>query len=165
MIDIPLDDGKVLYDTPGIINHHQMAHFVTKQELKIITPKKPIKPKVYQVNEGQTLFFGGLARFDYITGGRKSLICYVSNDINIHRTKESKADDLYANHLGELLQPPGEESKEHFPLLVRHEFSIKEGEKVDVVFHGLGWVTLEGKANIVGYVPKGVGISIRKSLI
>ncbi len=34
MIDIPLDDGKALYDTPGIINHHQMAHFVDKQELK-----------------------------------------------------------------------------------------------------------------------------------
>jgi ribosome biogenesis GTPase YqeH len=26
MIDIPLDNGASLYDTPGIINHHQMAH-------------------------------------------------------------------------------------------------------------------------------------------
>ncbi|MCD8503130.1 MAG: ribosome biogenesis GTPase YqeH [Bacillaceae bacterium] len=164
MIDIPLDDGKLLYDTPGIINHHQMAHFVTKKELKIITPKKPIKPKVFQVNEGQSLFFGGLARFDYLSGGRNSLICYVSNEINIHRTKESKANDLYANHLGQLLQPPGEDSKEKFPPLVRYEFTIKE-EKVDVVFHGLGWVTLEGKANIVAHAPKGVGVSIRKSLI
>src|SRR6185437_823901 len=28
MIEIPLEDGKALIDTPGIINHHQMAHFV-----------------------------------------------------------------------------------------------------------------------------------------
>src|SRR5699024_5615591 len=66
MIDIPLDDGKVMYDTPGIINHHQMAHFIDKRELSLITPKREIKPIVFQLNEGQTLFFGGLARFDFI---------------------------------------------------------------------------------------------------
>lgn len=163
MIDIPLDDGKVLYDTPGIINHHQMAHYVTKKELKFITPKKEIKPKVFQVNEGQTLFFGGLARLDYLLGGRNSLICYVSNEINIHRTKQVKADELYKNHLGELLQPPGE-NIDSFPPLVRHEFSIPD-EKTDIVFSGLGWVTLQGKANVAAYIPKGVGVSVRKSLI
>lgn len=59
IIKIPLDDGKFLMDTPGIINHHQMAHYVDKRDLKIITPKKEIKPKVYQLNEGQTLFLVG----------------------------------------------------------------------------------------------------------
>ena len=51
-----------------------MAHFVEKKDLKMITPKKEIKPKVFQLNEGQTLFFGGLARFDYVKGGQK-IIC------------------------------------------------------------------------------------------
>lgn len=40
MIEIPLEDGKALIDTPGIINHHQMAHYIDKRDLKIITPKK-----------------------------------------------------------------------------------------------------------------------------
>ncbi|MER2256195.1 MAG: ribosome biogenesis GTPase YqeH, partial [Priestia megaterium] len=93
MIDIPLDNGASLYDTPGIINHHQMAHYVDKRDLKLISPKKEIKPKVYQLNEGQTLYFGGLARLDYVQGGRKSLTCYVSNDLHIHRTKLEKADE------------------------------------------------------------------------
>lgn len=39
-IEIPLDDGSMLVDTPGIINHHQMAHVVTSKTLKAITPKK-----------------------------------------------------------------------------------------------------------------------------
>ena len=70
--------AKSLIDSPGIINHHQMAHFVDKKDLKIITPKKEIKPKVFQLNEGQTLFFGGLARFDYISGWQKiiCLLCF-----------------------------------------------------------------------------------------
>lgn len=46
MIEIPLDDEKALIDTPGIINHHQMAHYVDKRDFKVIMPKKEIKPSV-----------------------------------------------------------------------------------------------------------------------
>ncbi len=40
MIEIPLDDGQALIDTPGIINHHQMAHYVDKKSLKPLHLKK-----------------------------------------------------------------------------------------------------------------------------
>ncbi|MGM0900156.1 MAG: ribosome biogenesis GTPase YqeH [Bacillota bacterium] len=164
-IQIPLDDGKSLIDTPGIINHHQMAHFVDKRDLKFITPKKEIKPKVYQLNEEQTLFFGGLARFDYLSGGRRSFTCYLSNELNIHRTKLEKANELYKNHVGEMLTPPREEQLNEFPELVRYEFTIKE-PKTDIVFSGLGWMTVnEAGAKVAAHVPKGVQVMLRKSLI
>lgn len=165
IIKIPLEDGKALIDSPGIINHHQMAHFVDKKVLKVITPKKEIKPKVFQLNEGQTLFFGGLARFDYISGGRKSFVCHVSNEINIHRTKTENADELYDKHVGEMLAPPRLDQLEGFPELVRQEFIIKEA-KTDVVFSGLGWITVnEPGTKVAAYVPKGVQTLTRKSLI
>ncbi len=165
IIEIPLDDEKALIDTPGIINHHQMAHYVDKRDLKFITPKKEIKPKIYQLNEEQTLFFGGLARLDYVSGGRRSFTCYLSNELNIHRTKLEKADELYKNHAGELLTPPRREGMAEIPELVAHEFSIKDG-KMDIVFSGLGWVTVnEPGARVVAHVPKGVNVILRKSLI
>ncbi len=165
IIEIPLSDGKVLVDTPGIINHHQMAHFVDKRDLKIITPKKEIKPKVFQLNEQQTLFFGGLARFDYLSGGRCSFTCYFSNEINIHRTKTENASELYKKHVGEMLTPPRMEQLDTFPELVRHDFTIKEA-KTDIVFSGLGWITCNQPGTRVSvHVPKGVNAMIRKSLI
>ncbi|VEF47714.1 Nitric-oxide synthase [Bacillus freudenreichii] len=165
MIEIPLDDGKNLVDTPGIINHHQMAHYVSKKDLKVITPKKEIKPRVYQLNENQTLFFGGLARFDYIKGGRRSVICYLANSIEIHRTKLEKADQLYEKHAGEMLQPPNRDELQQFPELVRHEFKLKS-DKMDIVFSGLGWVTVkEQGAHVAAYAPKGVSVLLRPSLI
>lgn len=165
LIDIPLDDGKSLFDTPGIINHHQMAHFVDEKGLKLISPRKEIKPRVFQLNEGQTLFLGGLARFDYVSGGRKSFTCYVSNELNIHRTKMEKADQLYADHVGELLYPPFAEGASELPPLVKQEFMIREA-KTDIVFHGLGWITCnEPDSKVVAYVPKGAGVTIRQSLI
>lgn len=165
IIEVPLADGKSLVDTPGIINHHQMAHYVDKRDLKSIIPKKEIKPKVYQLNEEQTLFFGGLARFDYISGGRRSFVCHFSNMIEIHRTKLEKADQLYEKHVGEMLTPPRREQLDEFPPLVRHEFMIKEG-KMDIVFSGLGWITVnEPGAKVAVHVPKGVHAMIRRSLI
>lgn len=163
-IEIPLDDGKFLIDTPGIIHRHQMAHVLGDKDLKLIAPKKEIKPIVYQLNEGQTLFFGGVARFDYLKGGRSSFTCFTSNDLHIHRTKLEKADELYQKQVGKLLQPPRENEVEDFPELVRFEFSVKE--KADIVFAGLGWVTVNEPGCVVaGWAPKGIDVLIRKSLI
>lgn len=164
-IEIPLDDGRAIIDTPGIINRHQMAHLLNKKDMKFVAPKKEIKPKVYQLNEKQTLFFAGLARLDYIKGGRSSFTCYFSNDLQIHRTKLEKADTLYENHKGGLLSPPRESDLEHFPPFTRQEFSIKE-QKTDIVFSGLGWVTInEASVIVAAHVPKGVRVYLRKSLI
>lgn len=162
-IEIPLDDGHFLIDTPGIIHRHQMAHYLGKKDLKIIAPHKEIKPKVYQLNAGQTLFLGGLARFDFVSGEKASFIAYVSNDITPHRTKLEKATEFYAKHVGGLLQPPRPDEVAEFPELVRFEFSIKE--KTDIVFAGLGWVTVSKPAVVAGWAPRGVDVLTRKALI
>ncbi|GAA3009816.1 ribosome biogenesis GTPase YqeH [Tetragenococcus solitarius] len=162
-IEIPLEDGHSLIDTPGIIHQHQMAHYLGDKDLKIIAPQKEIKPKVYQLNPGQTLFLGGLARFDFIQGEKSSFTVFVSNDLMIHRTKLEKADTFYKNHVGELLQPPRADEKEHFPELVRFEFSIKE--KTDIVFAGLGWITVKDTGIVSGWAPKGVDVITRQALV
>lgn len=162
-IEIPLDDGHFLIDTPGIIHRHQMAHYLGKKDLKLIAPQKEIKPKVYQLNPEQTLFLGGLARFDFIQGKRSSFIAYASNDLMIHRTKLANADQFYEKHVGGLLQPPRPDETADFPELVRFEFSVKE--KTDIVFAGLGWITVQEPCVVAGWAPKGVEVLRRKALI
>ena len=164
-IDIPLDEKSSLFDTPGVIHRHQMAHYVSDKDLKLITPRKEVKPKVYQLNEEQTLYFGGLARLDFEAGERSSFVCYFSNEMNIHRTKLEKADELYDQHLGELLSPPDKETISQLPPLKGQTLKIKES-KTDIVFSGLGWVTVpEGGISVTVHVPEGVKVSLRDSLI
>jgi 30S ribosome assembly GTPase len=164
-IEIPLDDNSVLIDTPGIVNQEQIAHYISDHDLKFVTPTKEIKPRVYQLNAGQTLFVGGLARLDFIKGERQSFVCYFSNQLPIHRTKLEKADELYENHVGELLSPPDEESMKLLPEFSNNSFRLT-GEKTDIVFPGLGWITVNGKnTTVVAHSPKEVAVSIRKSLI
>ncbi len=162
-IEIPLDDGAYLFDTPGIIHRHQMAHYLTAKNLKYISPKKEIKPKTYQLNPEQTLFLAGLGRFDFISGERQGFTAFFENTLDLHRTKLAGADDFYQKHAGTLLVPPTSQELADFPKLVRHEFSIKE--KTDVVFSGLGWIRVNEKAKIAAWAPKGVDVVIRKAII
>ena len=162
-IEIPLDDGSYLFDTPGIIHRHQMAHYLTAKNLKYISPKKEIKPKTYQLNPEQTLFLAGLGRFDFISGERQGFTAFFENTLDLHRTKLAGADEFYQKHAGTLLVPPSSQELADFPKLVRHEFSIKE--KTDVVFSGLGWIRVNEKAKIAAWAPKGVDVVIRKAII
>ena len=80
---------------------------------------------------------GGLARFDFISGDRSSFTIHVSNELcRFTGQNLSNADDLYKEHLGEMLSPPSGESLEKLPPFVRHEFSIKKA-KTDIVISGL----------------------------
>ena len=113
-IEIPLDDGSYIYDTPGIIHRHQMAHYLTAKNLKYVSPKKEIKPKTYQLNPEQTLFLGGLGRFDFISGEKQGFTAFFDNELKLHRTKLEGASAFYDKHVGTLLTPPNSKEKKIF---------------------------------------------------
>ncbi len=166
-IEIPLEDGKSLYDTPGIINRDQIGHMISPQDLQEITPKARIKPRVFQLDDKQSLFIGGLARIDFARGEHQPFVFYVANNLQIHRTKLEKADELFEKHHGGLLAPPSGERAKQLPPFVRQTLKVQAGEPTDIVISGLGWITLQGKnpAVVEVHVPKGVSIGLRKALI
>lgn len=165
IIEIPLEDGSHLIDTPGIIQRTNLTHYLKGRELKTIIPRREVKPSVYQIEEEQTIFIDGLARFDYLEGeGKKSFVFYVSNDLQLHRTKLENADELYERQLGKLLNPPNEYSANDFPKLREHQFTINEPK--DLVVSGLGWLAIhEVPAKVSMWAPEGVDVYVRKPMI
>ncbi len=167
MIGFQLMDGTYIYDTPGVINKHQYMHYLTRPSYKLTVPSREIKPTIYQLNEGQTLFLGGLARLDIIsgeTGDVISIVTYFANTLNIHRTKTLKADKLYHDKLYSLLSPPFSKD-EDVPKWIYHEFRIRDNQKYDVVFSGLGFVTIRAPFCIRAYAPFVVGVYTRLAII
>ncbi len=164
LIEIPLNEQNNIIDTPGIINNHQYAFYLDKRHLSHILPKKEIKPKVYQLESKQTLFFDGLARFDFLFGNRTSFVCYFSNEVKIHRTKLENAFNLFEKHIGELLSPPTKDEYELMGEYVKHQFKTTK-EKCDIVISGLGFITIDAPdISVCVSSPKNVGVFIRPSL-
>ncbi len=158
-IEIPLADGKQLIDTPGIIKRDQIAHVLRDKDLKFALPKNEIKPRTYQLNAAQTLFIGGLARFDFEAGARAAMTAYFENNLNLHRTKLAGADAFYDKHAGQLLTPAPQITTP----LVKHTFNTSE--KSDIVFAGLGWISVPAGVQVSGWAPQGVSVLIRKAMI
>ncbi len=167
LIGFPLLDGTMIYDTPGVINKHQYTYYLTRPSYKMTVPKKEIKPLIFQLNEGQTLFFGGLARIDIIngeTGDKVNVVTYFANTLNIHRTKTAKADELYESKLYSLLTPPFN-PEEAVPKWVTHDFKIRDNLKYDIVFSGLGFLTIRAPFYVRVHAPFVVGVYARPAII
>ncbi|WP_025729838.1 ribosome biogenesis GTPase YqeH [Atopobacter phocae] len=159
-IEIPLADGESLIDTPGIIQPHQLAHALTADELKMIIPRKRLKPVTYQLNSGQTLFIGGIARIDVTNKKKGSLTTYLPNQLMIHRTKTAKADQFFEKHVGEMLQPPV--NRKNIKLVMKQ---FKVPAKSDIVISGLGWITFHHEAEVSVWTIEGNDVFLRPALI
>ena len=46
-----------------------------------------------------------------------------------------------------------------------HLLEFKVSEKSDLVFSGLGWISLSPNTIVAGWAPEGVGVLIRKAMI
>ncbi len=164
VIQIPLEDGRTMTDTPGIVRKDRLIEWVTPKDLRAITPRDTLRPKVYQLQAGQTLFFGGFARLDFVKGDRQSFVCYLANNLRIHRTKLEQADPLWEKHRGGLLSPP--KDWQQLPPWKRHVFHLDGQEKKDLVVAGLGWVAGGmARGEVVLWAPEGIDVGLRDAII
>lgn len=136
-IKIAIDQNNFLIDTPGLINEHSYGAYLDYESVKLLTPKNYIKPKTFQLNPEQTLFLGGLARIDFLSGVKLNVSLYVANDLNVHRTKRINATKLYDNHLTTLLFPPSEEEKDKIKEWKMQRIENKTGT-YDLIISGVG---------------------------
>ena len=76
------------------------------KNLKYVSPKKEIKPKTYQLNPEQTLFLGGLGRFDFIAGEKQGIhSLFLTTNWNFIVLSLKGASAFYDKHVGTLLTP------------------------------------------------------------
>ena len=98
-----------------------------------------------------------------MAGPRTGVTLYLENNLKVHRTKLANATQFYQRHAGELLQPPFPQNIKNYPPLVRTEFKVTT--KSDLVFAGLGWVTVRPGTVVAGWAPKGMAVTLRRAMI
>lgn len=159
-VHITLPSGRFvdLVDVPGLIQSGRITDVLCPDCLHAVLPNSRLRPRVFQLNPGQSLWIGGLARFDFKEGAPQSVVCYVSNDLVIHRTKLERAGDFGREHMEDILQIPCTGCRQKMGELHPAEVTIGRSETqkqasvayirtrhaVDIVLPGLGWLALAG---------------------
>jgi hypothetical protein len=118
---------------------------------------------------------GGLARIEVVGDSKPFLFTFfVANEIKLHPTDTSRADEFLVKHAGGLLTPPLSPGPERIAEIGEFESHVVEidgaGWKeaaADITLTGLGWVSVTGAgiARVKISVPKGIGVSIRPPLM
>ncbi|KAL3920152.1 MAG: hypothetical protein SGILL_003408, partial [Bacillariaceae sp.] len=177
-IKIDIGDGRSLYDTPGLLVPGTVTQLLTPEELKVACPKKyvrKVEPITFRVAAGKCVLVGGLAKIEVVGDSRPFLFTFfVANDIKLHPTDSSRADEFRQKHSGGLLTPPLEPGAERLEEIGEFESHVVEIDgagwreaAADITLTGLGWVAVTGAgtAKVKISVPKGIGISIRPPLM
>jgi len=98
-----------VYDTPGLLQPHQLSARMTADEAKIILPKKRMIPRTYRIQIGGTIHIGGVSRIDLLDAPQRTIYVTVwcSNDVPLHYTTNGakNGDEIYAKHAGTKLTP------------------------------------------------------------
>ena len=143
MVSIALNDHLMLIDTPGLLDSGSIINKLDVDLVKRISPKKEIKPKTYQLKEGQGIIINDLVRVDYVEGERNSFTVFVSNELKVSRINSNTNNNL----------------KE----LDKSTYDVKYN--TDIVINGLGFIKVANKGQVNVYLDKDVEIYLRKSLI
>lgn len=138
MIEMELENGLILIDTPGIVDKGNISNYVSFEKLNKINPRKVIKPKVFQVKRPQSFILDDLAQIK--VNDNNIITFYISRDITIERNFKNK----------EL----------HFD-----KRTITVDEDSDLVINGLGFVNFKKKTTVDILTYSNVEIYTRKALI
>lgn len=174
-IKVDLGNGRKMYDTPGLLVPGTLTSRLTPAELKMVVPKKPVEPVSFRVGPGKCVLIGGLARIEVSNDSKPFLFTFfVSNDIKLHPTDASKADEVLQKLAGDILTPPldpGPERLDQIGSIEYHDVEIdgagwKEAA-ADISLRGIGWVAVTGAgiAKVRIGVPEGIGVTVRPPLM
>ncbi len=156
LIKIPFNEHYII-DTPGIINKKSLS-ILLDESLKYVVPQKEIKPITYQITRNSTLIVEHFLKIDFTPA---NITCYFSNFLKIHKTNQEKGNVIFRNN--DIMTYPTED----LGTFVDKEFTIKanKDEKVDLVFHGLGFITISSNTSIKISLPKKVNVTIREAIV
>jgi len=172
-VKITLDSKRALYDTPGIIIPHHYTNLLATEDLKLVIPAKKIIVTTLRVPPGKCLYVGALARVELAEGRPYYLTAFFSPDVKIHLGPALNAADFVEKHVGQLLTPPSSPAGyAALGELDTQDIAFDGGHSwkkafVDIVFSGLGWVSLTGCQPVTLRVtrPKTVGLFAREPLM
>ncbi|AMC93289.1 GTP-binding protein [Erysipelothrix larvae] len=142
-----------IYDTPGLNAESNLLSKFSDEGLVLLSPKKTIKPHVFQIYEKQALVFGNLGAFIIEPKTSVSVISYLP--IKLKRVKQERIDvNLGLEH----------ELMIENPKYRKHNWPVKD-KQIDLEIFDIGFVSFHGELkSLETYFDEDAEIVYRKAL-
>lgn len=137
LIYTEVNDDLTLIDTPGLLDNGSMIMEASKEVLTRITPKKEIRPIIYQIKGKQFLLIDDFLRIDLED---TNIICYMSNNLNFRRIYKDRPCNLKC-------------------------YDLKIDANQDLVIKGLGFITFKKESHVKLWLVDNTRYLIRDSIV
>lgn len=165
VIKVPLKGNTYIYDTPGLLLSNSTLANIDKKLVKYVTPRKEIKPRVYQLNKEQSLIIENIAKIDFIEGNRTNITIFMSNDLTVTRSKLENSSKVFDNMIKNKQFKFIDRKVNSLLDLQAHDITLPEHD-CDIVINGLMWLKIKGKGQKMRvYTLKGIEVYIRESKV
>ncbi|AHI53913.1 GTP-binding protein YqeH [Spiroplasma sabaudiense Ar-1343] len=175
-IKINFTESSSIYDTPGLVKHNHIATATAPSYWDFFFFAKEIHQKTYQLEAGQTIFYGGIAWVTFKEGmnpqsknrsrNATNFHFYVNRNLPLHRTKAVNSEQYFKKNR-HILAPRLTDNDMVFE---SKEFTFKNSENIDLHISGLGWINFNTYPGlkIVVYFPKteqGIKVTLLPAII
>lgn len=151
--EIPYGEYKI-YDGPGSLSAHNLLMNIPQELHHSLTFTTALKPAVYQIYSPQSYFVEGLFRLDIVPDENCSVIFYINNKLEIHRTKTENAQRYADNNEKGFLYRGSHDS-----------YSFGGVHKNDLEISGFGFITLKNVRKATVYVPENTAVTLRGTIL
>lgn len=162
VIEVPIDNKSFFYDTPGLLLEDSIFAHIENNVMRYVVPRSEIKTRTFQINDHQSLIIGGLARLDFLKGTKTGFTFYISNDVDIHRTRLDRSDAIMESMMNTRKIRPTSALLKGLEDFTTHEFDLPKERYIDITISGYCWIKIKGMGQKIRIVaPRGVLTAIR----
>lgn len=166
ILQIPLDTSTYIYETPGIPVDNSIQSKLDMAGIKAVRPVEPVKARSITMEEGDSLWIGGVARLDLLKGDKQEIKAYFAKDVTLTKVRTSRADDAFVRRKAGGSMVPVSQSINAAVDFDAFDLDVEESGDRDIGVAGLGWIHFIGdhqKWRI--FTPKNVAIYHSRSKI
>ncbi len=165
-LTIPLDRSTCMYELPGTSIENSILSKLDLGSALVVTPSQPVKGKSLSLNPGDSVFFGGLARLEFLQGERTTMHCYFASRVSIEKTHSPTPESAFFKALGRDALVPTSKTVALPSDFDAFEIQVEETGKRDIGIEGFGWFSFEGNGQRFRiFLPKGVSVYTSRAKI
>ena len=148
-----LSHKQTLYDMPGLFQDGYLHQLFPYHIYKKLLVTKPLNPLIYQLKKDQALLIEGIIGIS--VDKDISLVCYVNNQVQKHRTNKEKLSTIIHDQLLEKRVYANEYETKTFKLDVG---------KQQLTFADFGFIHVMGPCRVSLTYPKHLHVSLTEAL-